>query len=388
MGVSVRRFSIYKFLILGPMCIAGGAARAQVCPTWPYNTCAIEWNGENISILGGLPGAVTSTATGVNNLGQLVGYSYVSIGSGNVLAVATEWSGGTVINLGGLTDGSEAFAINASGQVVGSGGNDGFAKEWSGGNTVDLGDLPGSIASNALGINDVDKIVGVSVFDINVGGGGLVGSPHATEWSGGNIMDLGGLPGSTGSVAYGINNAGQIVGASYFGVFNQVSVATEWSDGNIIDLGGEDSIAYAINNLGEVVGQNGNYAVAWSGGSMVVLGAGAAYAINDLGQIVGESDGSATEWSEGTITDLGGPPGSIVNVPLAINDFGQIAGYGTIPVPRPPFPVPERSTWAMMLLGFAGLGLLRFRARQRGYAVCTRQVMRSAPPELRGEWFT
>ena len=34
----------------------------------------------------------------------------------------------------------------------------------------------------------------------------------ATEWSRGSVINLGGLPGSTYSEAYGINDAGQAVG--------------------------------------------------------------------------------------------------------------------------------------------------------------------------------
>jgi PEP-CTERM motif len=69
--------------------------------------------------------------------------------------------------------------------------------------------------------------------------------------------------------------------------------------------------------------------------------------------------------------------------PLAINDFGQIAGWyydaqgnvhaflatpspdlfaSTAAVPRADG-VPEPSTWAMMMLGFAAVGLAGYRAR-------------------------
>ena len=35
------------------------------------------------------------------------------------------------------------------------------------------------------------------------------------EWSGGSVVDLGGLPGRAYSIADGINNAGEVVGISY-----------------------------------------------------------------------------------------------------------------------------------------------------------------------------
>ena len=48
----------------------------------------------------------------------------------------------------------------------------------------------------------------------------------ATEWSGGRVIDLEGLPGLTSSSASGINNVGQAVGGSAVG---GTEVATEWS---------------------------------------------------------------------------------------------------------------------------------------------------------------
>ena len=37
----------------------------------------------------------------------------------------------------------------------------------------------------------------------------------ATEWSGGKVINLAGLPGATFTVAFGINDAGQAVGYSF-----------------------------------------------------------------------------------------------------------------------------------------------------------------------------
>jgi probable HAF family extracellular repeat protein len=83
------------------------------------------------------------------------------------------------------------------------------------------------------------------------------GRERATEWSGGSIIDLGGLPGSFGSVAQSINDAGQAVGYSFF--VDGRERATEWSGGSIIDLGGlpgslYQSVAYSINAAGQAVG--------------------------------------------------------------------------------------------------------------------------------------
>jgi probable HAF family extracellular repeat protein len=141
------------------------------------------------------------------------------------------------------------------------------------------------------------------------------------------------LPGATFSEAQDINDAGQVVG---FSVVGGLTYATEWSDGNVINLDPNSSFSIAS-------------------------------AINDAGQVVGQSivDGleTATEWSGGSVISLGGLPGFTESSATGINDAGQAVGFssGGIPVP-----VPEPSTWAMMLAGFAGLGLVGYRRAAYG----------------------
>ena len=181
-------------------------------------------------------------------------------------------------------------------------------------------------------------------------------APLATEWSGGGVIKLGGLPGSTNSVAQGINNAGQAVGfSSGFNFFEQ---ATEWSHGHVIDLG--TGAAYGINDAGQAVGIGPDGATEWSHGSIIDLGGlpgsrfSEAFDINDAGQVVGLSDAMsdvgyasiATEWSHGHVIDLGGLPGSSFSEALGINNVGQVGDRSLFLNP---------STWTMMLLGFAGL---------------------------------
>ena len=158
-------------------------------------------------------------------LGETTGLAYAEcsiIGS----SCATEWSDGSVINLGSLAGSNVSYAlgINNSGQAVGYSVIDGLpaATEWSDSSVISLS---GSTGSGANGINNAGQAVGYS----NVGGTSV-----ATEWSGGiggSIINLGGLPGSTGSNAFSINDAGLAVGASFFG---SVEIATEWSGGKVI----------------------------------------------------------------------------------------------------------------------------------------------------------
>jgi uncharacterized membrane protein len=161
-----------------------------------------------------------------------------------------------------------------------------------------------------------------------VGESEVGGTAVATEWSGGSVINLGGLPGSTFGVAFGINNAGQIVGWSVVG---GTMVATEWSGGGVINLGGLPGFTFSE-----------------------------AFGINNAGQIVGLSDGFATEWSGGSVINLGGLPGSTASEALGINDAGRAVG-----VSNGSATVPEPSTWAMMLLGFAGLVFVGYRRSER-----------------------
>ena len=178
---------------------------------------------------------------------------------------------------------------------------------------------------------------------------------YAVEWSGGSIIDLGGLPGSQESVATGINSAGQVVGYSWVG---NIEYAVEWSGGSVINLG--LGAASGINDAGQVVGvrrrrsrrrverrlrdqprprvrqrhqrrrasgggqlprRHKSRRRVGSGGSLIDLGPGSANAINGAGQVVG-NDGAdhAAEWSCGTLIELG--PGFAT----AINDGGQVVG--------------------------------------------------------------
>ena len=63
------------------------------------------------------------------------------------------------------------------------GGRSDYATEWSDGSVIDLGGLPGSRDNVAAGINNAGQVVGES-------------GAYATEWSGGGVINLGGLPGS------------------------------------------------------------------------------------------------------------------------------------------------------------------------------------------------
>jgi probable HAF family extracellular repeat protein len=94
-----------------------------------------------------------------------------------------------------------------------------------------------------------------------------------------------------------------------------------------------------------------------------------AWGINDHGQIVGYYDTNSARrgflYSDGIYTAL--PETSFGSNPPAetqafgINDHGQIVGFAIQGVPEP-------STWAMLLIGFGGLGFAAHRRRNAALA--------------------
>jgi hypothetical protein len=98
-----------------------------------------------------------------------------------------------------------------------------------------------------------------------------------------------------------------------------------------------------------------------------------ALGVNDLGWIVGDytlADGNMFGFLDkgGVFTTLD-PFGSTAVTANGINDKGVVVGfYGAADGNTIGFEttIPEPSTWAMMLLGFSGLGFLGYRKARMG----------------------
>jgi probable HAF family extracellular repeat protein len=170
----------------------------------------------------------------VNDIGQAVGSTGTcantlvppfAIGEHAVL-----WDkNGTVHDLGNLggsanpevlAAGNVAFGINNKGQVTGisvlSDGVNSHAFLWTASNGMqDLGTLAGDNISGGLGINDFGDVAGASI----AGPDPLAGIPKAVVWHNGAITDLNtAVPADTPLfllTAFMINDAGQVAG---FGV--------------------------------------------------------------------------------------------------------------------------------------------------------------------------
>ena len=117
----------------------------------------------------GTLGGSDSLANGINDAGQIIGWSHTSGGESH----AVLWENGESAPkdlgiLGG--NNSTAYEINGAGQIVGGSDITGdllyHAVRWQNGVMQDLGTLGGS-ESEAFGINEAGQIVGVSSISIS-----------------------------------------------------------------------------------------------------------------------------------------------------------------------------------------------------------------------------
>lgn len=259
-----------------------------------------------------------SAGRGLNEQGLVVGH----IGDGGINAQAAWWQAPAVdgtarsaVYQAPPAGGSNGLlqAVNEGGQAVGaiSGSGTGLRAVLRSSPTSTLL-LPKASARStgeqAFGINDAGVVVGQHQPD-NYG--------FPLRWlpdgqGGYTVQALGGLGG--GGIARDINNAGQIAGSSNVGTLLGATHAVRWqADGSVRDLGVLDaqrnfSEAYALNEAGTVVGRSFN----------------------------GQGKYEAFRWAEGVMTGLGALDGwqgyaylgTVVNLSVArdINRAGWIVG--------------------------------------------------------------
>jgi len=255
-----------------------------------------------------VPGASSTTASGINESGQIVGSYTDSSGShGFVLDGSTY----TAIDYAGATS-SSAGGINDVGQIVGtytdSGGTHGFLLD---GGTYQSFDVPPEEVFNihfdtwGYDINDAAQIVGSTTFMSDTLGSYLTSGIGGSQgWS---VFFADSF---TTSLARGINDAGDIVGSINFGfpgTQGYLLVGGSASFFSVPDAGEfGDTIAAGINDAGQIVGSfhSGDFSSPHGflkeGDSYMQLdvpdaAATSAFDINDAGWIVGSfRDASGT----------------------------------------------------------------------------------------------
>ncbi len=234
------------------------------------------------------------------------------------------------------------------------------AFQWQHGQLLDLGALPGSNSSAVFEVNRHGVGAGMSetgaLDPIN-------GYPaiHAVLFKRGGVVDLGVLPGGTGSVALAINNRGQVGGFANNGVpdpFSMLPFGTQtrafiWQNGVMHDLGtlgGPDAITATLNARGQIAGDSyldnipdpvtnkpTSHPFLWTAGHMRDLGTlGGSQSqtawLNDRGQVVGQSTIVGDQvthpflWDGQKLRDLGTLGGDFAGA-ANINDDGGVVGF-------------------------------------------------------------
>lgn len=215
----------------------------------------------------GTLGGAESWGLAISTCGKVAGWATTPSGAQH----AFYYDGRTMRDLGtfgGLI--SQAFDLNSLGQVVGTStiaGNavlHAFLYDARTGAPIQDLNPPGR-SSQAIDINEAGQVA-ISTRDPEVDS--LL---RAFRYSGGVLQDLGVLPDAQGSEPHAINDAGHVVGYSYYPDGRQVAFVHDGTAMRSLGTlnGGRFSDANAINASGLIVGQAVNgatgpeHAVAW-----------------------------------------------------------------------------------------------------------------------------
>jgi hypothetical protein len=303
------------------------------------------------------PGSTITSPFAINNIGQVVGTYSDAAGNGHGFLE----TGGKYVNVdvaGALF--TAPGGINDLGQIVGidldSAGVHGFLDTHGTFTTLSTsGSASGFSLSGPLGINDRGAIL----WEVSNSGGGP-GSTHAALEER-RVFTLIDVPGAVGDTfPGGLNNFGQIVG-SYgisasggykHGFLDSHGVFTTIDDPNAGAAG--YTLASGINDWGQIVGTYCDSAGACHGfldtyGHFTTIDAPGAFGgtfingVNDEDQLLG------------IYSDASGNSHAFLATPH-LGLFSSTAATSLDAVPEP-------STWAMLLIGFAGLGFAGFRRR-------------------------
>jgi probable HAF family extracellular repeat protein len=309
------------------------------------NQHAFLWDRGQMSDLGTLGGS-NSIAGGPNRWDELpieaetsttdpLGENFCGFGTG-LTCLGAIWKNRTMTPLPTL-GGNNAIAIslNDAGQVTGYAENsthdpscpapqvlDFEAVIWGpDGRIQELRPLHGDTVGLALGINDLGQVVGASGSCANSPLFPLAGGPHAVLWSSGKATNLGNLGGTTVNTAASINDRGEVVGAS------ELAGDTDCNPFTLVGCTLHAFLWTEYTGMQDIGTLNGDVQAFPAG-----MGG-----INDNGQVVGAScniSGScrAFLWQDRVMLDLNTliPADSTLYLLFAtgINAAGEIAGFG------------------------------------------------------------
>lgn len=303
-------------------------------------------------------GGAASNAYGVNNLGQVVGRAQNSAGTYQAFL----WAGGTLTNLGHLGgQRSEANAINDSGVIAGY--------------SNDAANLPKGFVYNGT-LSPLGTLGGERSYGYAINASGQTAGPsqiangdYLSFVSGpGGLQSIPGISGSTFNWAFGMNDAGHVVG--YSSITGTGVRAFYYNGSSTVSYGSTTTRAYDINNQGQITGFTSDFtgssrAYLRQGSTMTDLGTlggttSQGYAINESGVVAGEAANAAGQtraaiFSNGVAIDLNSylapNSGWVLSSARGISDTGYVVGIGTLNGVTRAFvmaPVPEPATLAIL----------------------------------------
>ena len=330
-----------------------------------------------------VPGSTLTSPSGINDSGAITGYYYGKSSS----QYGFIYSGGTYTRL--RVD-ALGMAINDSGEVIGEEGSDSFL--YSSGTYTQV-KYRGSIFTTAMGINGSGDVAGYYAAGPDDKISGFL-------YSDGTYTRIY-FPGSLRTDVMGIDASGDVAG--YYEIRHKdEDIGFIESGGTYTEIkapGSRDTLVEGVSPSGALYGyykksiKGKDLAFVYSGGTFATIdfpgsSSTSITGVNASGVIAGYYTSGSTEFgfvdAGGTYTtiDVAGSTDTVVE---GINNSGQVTGYflsssgtfGFIATPRAGADiltrsavaaVPEPSTWAMLLSGFTGLGMIGYgKARSGAY---------------------
>ena len=333
----------------GTQTVANGLNDAGQVVGWSKDasgrTQAFAWSNGVMTGLGFLPGGTTSVANAVNNRGHVAGYSYVSGTAYHGFLYASN----SMADIGALGTYSQARAINAMDELTGSSPPTNFPSEnfsflWKTNRFITISSFSfaaGSYSCDGYGINDFSQISGSMRINATANTPRFWG--YVWEDANGNgttdsderhMLGSLGVAGTTGStsVAFDINDLGQVVGWT--------SITNDWYPNHAMLVTPSNGV-WKIPTNGPPTSYDPalhtNFLMRDLGTLDSPTNNSYAHSINDRSWIVGTSStrsgtNQAFLWHDGVMSNLNdlivADSGWVLTNATGINEFNEIVGNG------------------------------------------------------------